>query len=138
MPGDKSIEKFRADVVSAQEHLRQARAELDPGLTKDEKLFLLQPFATEVHRAQEALWQRLPPDELEAELERRRVALRALEPHDPRRSQTMVAVSDLDRFLNPRKPAPPDARRSKRWLVAGLAALAALAAVAIVLGRSTR
>lgn len=132
--GEKSIEKLRADVVVAQEHLRQARDELDPTLTKDEKLFLLQPFAAEVHRAQEALWQRLPPEELEAELERRRDALRALEPYDPRRSQTMVAVSDLDRFLHPRRPkAPPAPSANRRWIVAGVAAIVVVAVVAAVL-----
>ena len=134
MLGDRSIEKLRADVVVAQEHLRNARAALDPALTKDEKLFLLQPFAVEVHRAQEALWQRLPPEELEAELARRREALQTLEPHDPRRSQTMVAVSDLDRFLHPRRPkAPPAPSANRRWIVAGVAAIVVVAVVAAVL-----
>lgn len=133
---EKSIEQLRADVAAAREHLQQARAELDPALTRDERLFLLQPFAVEVHRAQEALWARLPPEELEAELERHRAALRALEPHDPRRSQTMVVVSDLDRFLHPRAPrgdghgaTAATARRGTKRLVAVGAAIVVVAIV---------
>ena len=132
---DKPIEKLRADVDAAQERFRQARADLDPTLSKDEVLFLLQPFALEVHRAQEALWQRLPPAELEAELQRRREVLHGLNLHDPKRSGAMVAVSDLDRYLHPRRPAAPPKRAATRWIVAGLVAIAVLALVVVFVVR---
>ena len=130
---DKSIERLRADVDTAQERLRQARADLDPSLSKDEILFLLQPFALEVHRAPEALWHRLPPDELEVELQRRRDVLHGLNLHDPKRSGAMVAVSDLDRYLHPRRTAVPHRRPVKAWIVSGAVVIAVLALAAVVL-----
>lgn len=135
---DKPIEKLRADVDAAQERLRQARADLDPALSKDEMLFLLQPFALEVHRAQEALWQRLPADELEVELQRRRDVLHGLNLHDPKRSGAMVAVSDLDRYLHPRRAAAAHKRPVRAWVVAGLAVSGVIAAVAIVVAVARR
>ena len=131
--GRKSIEKLRAEEAAAHELLRQASAECDHTLPKDEILFLLQPFAHEVHRAQEALWERLPHDELEAELQRRRDALHALPLSDPARPLAMVAVADLDRFLHPRRPKTAPAPRSKRpWIVAGGVVLVAIATVVVV------
>jgi hypothetical protein len=132
---DKSIEQLRADVLAAQEHLRQARAECDPTLSKEERLFLLQPFAVEVHRAQEALWRRLPREELEAELAARRAALGELPLHDPRKSGAMVAVSDLDRYLHPHPhphphaPPPAATATARRRIVAGVAVALFVAAV---------
>ena len=127
---EQSIERLRAEEAAAHEHLRQASEEIDHSLPKDEILFLLQPFAAEVHRTQEALWQRLPHDELELELQRRKEVLHALTLHDPKRSLAMVAVSDLERFLHPRRPATPAVSPRRRWLVAGASALAAIAIVA--------
>jgi len=133
MFGAKSINELRAEVIAAQEHLRQARAELDPTLPKEERLFLLQPFAVEVHRAQEALWRRLPREELEVELQARRAELGALPLHDPRKSGAMVAVSDLDRYLHPHPHpvphAPPPSAPARRRIAAAVALAAVVAAV---------